>query len=669
MFKVYLNQITKLHVPLMIVIFAFSVAIPVSAMDISTTKNGIKYRIITKQKTALYAKPDMGSNSSPCEAFKYWYVLPSREINIAETDDPKDLVEKGFYRVASGISSSEERGYIKADDAQIWTHQQAVSFSPRINKNRDLVPFFATAKEAKQSVASGSTDSATHREPEAAGTQLILMPVLDASEITVNKENMQVFQLAAMSVAKDQLPGGSGSGVSSRPRQKGEKVTRDSIMNKSTTDIVFVVDTTSSMRNPIDQVKQSIRKASEKLSNNQAVKERFRFGLVAYRDIVGQPNTLDYVAEVFCDLEQGKDHDFFYEQLGKLEVAKTSSVDYAEDVLAGITVAMDTDRLKWNPLAWKNIIVVGDSSFKQKSHPFVGSRTNKFNTTIAAIKARAQSGATDVESFKNSHYVLHAIYVQDPLAKSDHAPAETHYGDTVAGRQYVGEFIIAKGGDTPEDFSERLYEDILKKAESFRSTMNIGGPTVGPSSGASVPDSQKALPLIVMLNAAQDESKTGGLGFTSRFASEFDNNGNRLLEPHLWVRKGDLMGFSKILDFLVGQLEDAGEPGSKNVSKVVKSLQNIVMSLNMNEPITADMPIDKFLALLGGFPLKSDIFKFSISQLAAMNQTDYADWVNRIKETVETLQELQENQQLWKRMHELAKERDFYAFIRLSDLP
>ena len=78
--------------------------------------------------------------------------------------------------------------------------------------------------------------------------------------------------------------------------------------------------------------------------------------------------------------------------------------------------------------------------------------------------------------------------------------------------------------------------------------------------------------------------------FDRSFSTEFDADGNRVFVPHLFVRKGELLSFTSMLDFLQGQLEDAGEPGNRDVTAILKGLQTLSATLNISEPITAAIP-------------------------------------------------------------------------------
>ena len=637
-------------------------------------KASVPVKLITTRATRLHAKADVNSDSSPCPAFKFWYVLPpDKTAPTRQQEDLGELTKNGFYRVASGDSEAEFRGWIAERDAVEWHHRQAVRFSPR--QGRDLAHFFESADAAKDAAISGELGAATHREPEATGGELILMPVLEVKEVEVESQEMQLYRMAFMAghpETSEVPPSGSGVKIGG----VDGLVTSERVKTDSTVDVVFVVDTTQSMQPVINQVRRSIESVVGRLASDDSLRPRLRFGLVGYRDTIPRMADIEYLTKVFCDLEEGKDHQFFLKRLRQVTEASVSSQGYPEDGLAGIAAAMDTTALKWNPLAWKNIVVVSDASWKNPNHPDADSRRNHGTVTLPAILAKAQP-ATGLEANTSAGFMFYAVRVKDPRAKEDHVVGDRQVNQLLAGRIFPGaEPIFAKGGNQPEDFSNRLTAQILKRLANFEMTVvegqdpsRVSSGSNGHSIGMRASSADFPWPVLEILKALGPGSGASDIKFESRFSTEFDAFGNRVFVPHVFIRKGQLLSFTAMLDFLQQQLEDAGDPGSRDVGTIVKSLQTLSATLNIAEPISADMPVEKFLSVLLGFPIKNPIFQITIGDLAAMSQTDYDDWVKSVKAQKDSLEALTENAHIWKKLHKDSKDRDAHAFVALSDLP
>jgi hypothetical protein len=225
-----------------------------------------------------------------------------------------------------------------------------------------------------------------------------------------------------------------------------------------------------------------------------------------------------------------------------------------------------------------------------------------------------------------------------------------------------------RGGGQADDFSDQLAESILTRLENYNVAVIEGQGRVAAEPG--VEEADFPFPVLDLLESLPgEESDAADMRFASRYCTEFDADGNRLFVPHVFIRKGQLKSFNSMLEFLQGTLEDAGEPGSRDVGQILRSLQVVSTTLNLAEPIAADMPIDRFLQVILGLPLKTPVFQVSISDLAAMSQTDYDDWVRSVKSHTETIDTLIENPNIWYKLHPTAGEREEHAFVGLADLP
>jgi hypothetical protein len=330
-------------------------------------------------------------------------------------------------------------------------------------------------------------------------------------------------------------------------------------------------------------------------------------------------------------------------------------------VLAGVDLAL-SDEMRWNPVAWKNLIIVSDSSIKGPDHPDPKYHKSDKSRTIAGTLARVQPGTGKVEELLNSGFVISAVCVRHPESPEDPGIADQQFSRLTTGRQYQGHLMTVAGGSNPEDFSGDLSDRILTLVSNFEGSVLQGKPVKGDAIPYPILDLLRELP-------DSDTREAGGMSFASRYCTEFDSEGNRMFSPHVFTRRGQLRSFNSMLDFLQGALEDAGEPGARDVGQILRNLQVVSTSLNLAEPINAEMPIEEFLQLLLGIPLQTPIFEVSISDLASMSQTDYEDWVLGVRRCHETLESLLENPNIWYKLHPTAREREEHAFIELADLP
>ena len=119
-------------------------------------------------------------------------------------------------------------------------------------------------------------------------------------------------------------------------------------------DVVFVVDTTGSMHDDIDAVKQDMRRILDHLSKRNP---DHRIGIVAYRDI-----TDEYLTRTFARLTD--DHARIHRAIAAIKVR--GGEDWREHVYAGINTALYGQ--PWRPQASQHIILMGDAPPHEDYH-------------------------------------------------------------------------------------------------------------------------------------------------------------------------------------------------------------------------------------------------------------------------------------------------------------
>lgn len=609
--------------------------------------NGVPLKVITNQPCHINESWTEGSNSSPCEAFRAFYVLPVREnAPSRRLRDMRQLKKNGFYRIASGAGESEYCGWIHETFVEEWRSAQVLRFTPR--GGRDLAHFFPTADQAREAILTGDLTKATHREPAGKrDEEIILMPLLETGSFSKNGNPTRLFRCAFMSGS----PGAASRGRGGDAAPPGTSL-----------QIVFVIDTTGSMAEPIKQVRKSLETVVKNLSNDSELRTYIHFGLVEYRDLLKNMNEMEYVARVRCDLKRGKNHPLFLQDLENLKLSEVGSGGLPEDVLAGVHRALGQRVMKWNPHGWKLIIVVGDSSIRELDHPDPDNRTNERSRTIDEIKYLAQ----DEYSGMPVGVVISAVRIEDPDNAEDNEIGAEQFKDLVAGKKYGGWIIGARGGSEPEDFSRKLTGKIADSIRNFREAILLGSGKK-PEKRASAADFP--FPVLDYI----EKSKTGspaapGLRFSSRYATEFDSHGNRLFIPYIFARKGQLKSFLAFMEYVEGSLENAGEPGSRSLDQILLDLQSVSAMLNLGEPVAPSLSLEAFLRAIMEIPIKTPIFHMTLNRLAAMDDMEYEEWLEKVHFSKEKL-ETYLSRPIWFKLSPKAAEREEHAFIPLSDLP
>jgi serine/threonine-protein kinase PpkA len=128
-------------------------------------------------------------------------------------------------------------------------------------------------------------------------------------------------------------------------------------------DVVFVMDMTLSMQPYIDRTREALEGIVRSMTRD-GLQERFRFGLVGYRDAIEQVPALEFVARNFTPrLLDVADFIGVLEQ--EARAATVSSPGYSEDLFAGVEQGLDS---AWRANSLRIMILVGDASGHPPGH-------------------------------------------------------------------------------------------------------------------------------------------------------------------------------------------------------------------------------------------------------------------------------------------------------------
>jgi serine/threonine-protein kinase PpkA len=366
--------------------------------DVLKTEHGARLKLIVRHDTAVFAEPNVSSRSQPLRQFEFFFVLPADKSGLKTKD--------GFYRIAAGTSEANAIGWIKTEDIVEWPHTQVLGFTKRAERER--ANFFASQQAIESYLHEGSTDQAISREPD--GVEILsLLPILMETEIEVNGEKVKTFQVAYIHTADPK-----------NVFAPKESLTIPQIQKELTLDVVFVIDTTSSMTPYIEAAKEVIRKIAAAVNSNQNVKGRVRLGLVGYRD-----KGDEYVSKVLCSLETGTNLTTFETALGKTKAE--GGGDNPEQVFAGLRTAVT--EMNWNDIANRHIILIGDAPNHEDDNSLVSAES---------VLAAAQPGASsdDVEALLQ-HITIHTLQVGEG-AGTEFETCRRQFSTLAAGRDFAG---------------------------------------------------------------------------------------------------------------------------------------------------------------------------------------------------------------------------------------
>lgn len=379
-------------------------------------------RILPRALSHIYEMPRTKTvKVHNVQAFYPLFVFERKDLNDS---DPSNL--QGWYQI--GRTHRKAIGWMQAKDVIEWRHALIVSYTHPGSgeEKRSPVIWFMDKSNVKDIVElddDGETVSALYQAMEKKqfpDTVIVtepkkfldifedfyVIPVIDFEELDINGEEALYVKLVA---AHPTLRGGSGdkSDTITNPDYvdkifaDGEYLSPEKAQNLGV-DIVFVIDMTRSMGPYMDDAKKLVDDIISQL--NDKVQEKIKFGLVGYRDSIKHIPTMGFTAKNFTPmLIDAKAFKKILET--KAKATKADSDDYAEELFAGVELALNSN---WRDDTLRLLIIIGDAS----SHP-VGHR---YNTTGKDQYVLRQSAI-------ESGIHINAVYLKAPRFYRDHQRA------------------------------------------------------------------------------------------------------------------------------------------------------------------------------------------------------------------------------------------------------
>jgi serine/threonine-protein kinase PpkA len=472
-------------------------------------KQTLFQRVISHPGANLYLSADESSPlvRAKIEPFTVFYVYERASM-------------EGIEWLKVGPSTNcEASGWIKATLVSDWRQSLTLVFTERAG--RKPVLFFNDLESLEQVAGSASPDKIAGQlasqfaqiksgempqpekfqikamEPpeEAVSRQrFYLMPIFQTAELF---EGVKFLKVASIDPGSWQLPDES----------------------QLRTAIVFVVDTTISMKPYIERTQEAVRKIYDAIEK-AGLSDKVAFGLAAFRSSIEKTPEIEYVSKVISDLKDGHQRATFEKALAGIEEARVSTHSFNEDALAGIKTAIE--ELNWKPYQSRLILLITDAGAIRNDDPY--SATGMNEPEIADIAA-----ARGIKIF-----VLH---VKTPLGKrlKNHPYAAAQYraltgqSDPTIGDLYVP-IDANKTALGVQTFGQVVEGVAAQMVELVRST------TAGER--LNLPDRSSSAPLDIVADAKR---KAAILGYSMQL--EYLGRRGKVQAPQVvtsWVSDMDL---------------------------------------------------------------------------------------------------------------------------------
>ncbi len=315
--------------------------------------NRVPLRILTRPLALLYAAADAGAATTGGAVPSFSALVVLRR-------------ENGWYQVADKVGGP-SRGWMKEADVMEWKHHLVASFTHPDGRNKVIV---FRGKESLQRLAQESPELRTSQvksyaaalaspgtgrvpeeilgaEPDGWArmqNQFFLLPVIDQQTVEMDGRDASILRIAAATHERGQGP----PPAAARPAGSADSPKLD---------IVFVMDLTRSMGPFVERTRQMLTEIASSLSGGGIAADAVALGLWGYRDDPKLCEGIGFNTRNFTPELQSVPA--FVQTLEGVQETKVDSIDYAEDVFAGVADAVT--QTKWRDGAIRLILLVGDA--------------------------------------------------------------------------------------------------------------------------------------------------------------------------------------------------------------------------------------------------------------------------------------------------------------------
>lgn len=645
------------------------------------TATQLTLRVLPRPFSNIYQEPvaDGGAivQANP-PAFRPLYAFERRDIDLRQGAEPR-----GWYRV--GRTRTQADGWMQAKDVFEWRQALLVSFTHPgdpiegrhpvlMFKDRetlqaivDDMDMAASAQSLYDEIDRGGTPEAViSLEPKRfvdITTNFYMLPILQWSQTQIDGDDVRLLQLASA------VPGARGADTLQTPEYREQaqtgRDTADQGIEDIAVDIVFVIDTTRSMQPFIDMTRDAVAKMARNFS--ERTQDRFRFGLVTYRDSLEAVPALDYLTRNHTPTLVTA------ERLAEIldtdaKATRVGSLGYDEDVFAGVDAALRQS--PWREKSIKFVILIGDASSHLKGDAHNSTRKDE----------------TDLRrEYDDANVHLLAIHLQNPKAAEDFPRALQQFGTLARIRGNPSQQALEQVDTSQDDAYRRLVDRVTagintelertlaaKAPAAPTSPGSVTSPTVPGTPPAETPEVLSSVSgiwqaaLIEYIGQSANPPKDIVAWSLDR---DLINPADRALEVRVLVTREQLSSLAQALDSVMQALMRA----EVTQAQFLESLQS-VSGQAMKRPddlAQAQRLADTGLlpAFIQSLPYRSDVLALTDEMFASMTAEQRAQLEWSILAKLEQYRAINDQVDAWFRLNDTDADSDMVYPLHIDYLP
>ncbi|MEJ2298161.1 MAG: VWA domain-containing protein [Woeseiaceae bacterium] len=587
-------------------------------------KAALYERVIAVPGAALARDAGDTADRLTVPPFTAYYVYERQQVGDRE-----------WLSVGSDTVGSIE-GWLPGDEAIAWKqtltvafrdpaeHERVLLFGDRDSLNKiiaenDAATYRRLREQAKQGVSADSPVVAIQPDSHVdIRRNFYLIPILSHEDVLVSGQQARLLRVATV------------------PLQDTA-----AIIDAYRTGIVFVIDSTVSMKPYIDATRDVMERVYASIDSAKLA-DYVSYGLVAFRDSTTAVPGLEYVTRTFGDLEAGRSGDAFLASIDKVDTATVSSEDFNEDAYAGVAAAIRS--IDWSGYYARYVILVTDAGPRAADDPL----------SSTGLSAESLQQLADEKNI-----VIGVYHLKTPAGAENHAYAETEYRQlsNVSG---IGDFYYPVETGDVEDFEKALGTLTGQLTAQVRAAAS-GQPPVRQAVAATGDDREafhdkvNRLGFGLRMRYLQEQS---GQGVPSLFNAwlvdrDFDDPEERALDVRVLLTRDQLSDLHEVLR----QVLITAEEGALAPDDFLDELKSLAATISRDPEATKSATRavgGQSLADLGymreyleGLPYRSDVMNLDLSiweQWPAQRQFEF---INELDGKVAYYRALHDNVDLW----------------------
>jgi hypothetical protein len=397
-------------------------------------------RVILRPGARLAERPDANAPSQPTPGFGVFYVY-ARQGSGADS-----------WLEIGAAQDGRTQGWVRAERTMDWKQTMVLAFNNPAGRDRAM--FFRDAETPRAlwlNTRGGAAEATRLREAARANTDGPVIALEPENFIDITRQFYLLPILSAQRVENESAHEARLLEVVSAPAQQAPPPPADpDALRNYRGAVVFVVDTTISMGPYIDRTREALKRVVDRIRDT-AVRDNFRFGMVAFRDHLGGNPRLEYVTRMVSLPDLAEASDAILPRLSQLAEARESNEGFDEDSLAGIKLALD--EVPWQQYGGRFVILITDAGARDAKDP----------------RSQTQMGPEEVRQLAQSEakqVAIYAIHLKTPEGRNNHARAERQYRELTrfgaAGELYypINEGNLGQFGQTVDALTDALLAQV-----------------------------------------------------------------------------------------------------------------------------------------------------------------------------------------------------------------